>query len=315
MLGLRTPDRIQGPRLSLPPVAEEDFYQMAADDRGWGNGCMPDAGMLAVPDHEAGTNMPSKIQSEQVFGSLRADILACRLEPGAKLRINEIAEAEGVSLGAVREALSRLGAEGLVVPEAQKGYRVTPLSIEELLDLTEARVEIERIALMRSIERGDLDWETSLVGAWHKLSRLDQRVRESGQQIPDREVADQWYVAHSGFHQALVAACGSEKLLQIRFRLYEQAERYRRYSAPIASEKKRDVAAEHEGIFNACMARDAPLAGQLIADHLRRTASLLTNSPRLVAEDALPLDLTNEAADRGYESVAAGQREAAEPGE
>src|SRR5208283_1717760 len=129
------------------------------------------------------TNMTSKIQSEQIYDSLRADILSCHVEPGAKLRINEIAEAHEVSLGAVREALSRLGAEGLVVPEAQKGYHVSPLSIDELLDLTEARIEIERIALIRSIKRGDLDWETALVGAWHRLSRLDERVPSEGQQI------------------------------------------------------------------------------------------------------------------------------------
>src|SRR5271157_1164652 len=53
----------------------------------------------------------------------------------------------GSEPGAVREALSRLSAEGLVIAESQKGYRVAPLSADELLDLTEARVEIERIAL------------------------------------------------------------------------------------------------------------------------------------------------------------------------
>src|SRR5271166_5970357 len=235
--------------------------------------------LFTLVENAGETKMTSKIQSEQVFDSLRADILSCHVEPGAKLRINDIAEAHEVSLGAVREALSRLGAEGLVVPEAQKGYHVTPLSIDELLDLTEARTEIERIALTRSIKRGDLDWETALVGAWHRLSRLDERVRSEGQQI-----ADQWAIAHSGFHRALVAACGSEKLLQIRFHLYELAERYRRFSSPLADEKKRDVPAEHEAIFDAAMARDAPLAGQLIADHLDRTASLIVNSRRLATE-------------------------------
>src|SRR5271166_960084 len=240
--------------------------------------------LFTLVENAGETKMTSKIQSEQVFDSLRADILSCHVEPGAKLRINDIAEAHEVSLGAVREALSRLGAEGLVVPEPQKGYHVTPLSIDELLDLTEARIEIERIALMRSIKRGDLDWETALVGACHRLSRLDERVRSGGPQILDRQVWDQWAIAHSGFHQALVAACGSETLLRIRFHLYELAERYRRFSSPLADEKKRDVPAEHEAIFDAAMARDAPLAGQRIADHLDRTASLIVNSRRLATE-------------------------------
>ena len=237
--------------------------------------------------------MAPETQSEHAYDSLRADILACHLEPGAKLRINEIAEKQAVSLGAVREALSRLGAEGLVVPEAQKGYRVSPLSIDELLDLTEARVEIERIALIRSVERGELDWETSLVAAWHRLGRLDERARRNGGKAPDQQLLDQWGVAHSGFHQALVAACGSMKLLQIRFHLYELAERYRRYSAPIANEKKRDAGAEHQAMFDAAVARNAPLAGRLIAEHLRCTASLIVNSSRLASEKAAASDEAN----------------------
>ncbi len=120
--------------------------------------------------------MSNRTQSDRMFETLRGDILACRILPGSKLRINDIAETSEVSLGAVREALSRLGAEGLVIAESQKGYRVAPLSVEDLRDLTEARVEIERVALARSIAHGDLDWETDLVAAWHRLSRISRRV-------------------------------------------------------------------------------------------------------------------------------------------
>ena len=224
--------------------------------------------------------MPSKTQSDLVFDALRAEILSCHVQPGGKLRINEIAEAREVSLGAVREALSRLGAEGLVIAESQKGYHVTPLSVEELLDLTEARIEIERIALTRAIERGDLEWETGIVGAWHKLSRIDESLATD-----NLHLSDPWATAHAGYHKALVAACGSARLLQIRFQLYELTERYRRYSKPLAN-VNRDVAGEHQEIFDAVMARDATLAGRLIAEHLQRTVSLIVTSPRLATERA-----------------------------
>jgi DNA-binding GntR family transcriptional regulator len=238
------------------------------------------AARIAARHAKSRLKMTSKIQSVRVFDTLRAEILSCHVHPGSKLRINEIAETYEVSLGAVREALSRLGAEGLVIPESQKGYHVTPLSIAELLDLTEARIEIERLALRRSIERGDLEWETGLVGAWHKLSRLDER------EGPDRrKLSDQWAIAHAAFHQALVAACGSAKILQIRFQLYELAERYRRYSAPLAN-VDRDVAREHQDIFDAAMARDAMLATRLIAEHAQRTVSIIIGSPRLATEQA-----------------------------
>jgi GntR family carbon starvation induced transcriptional regulator len=302
---LKPLDRFREPQPGGPLHGEAQvrLLEIEGKDRRRGARTKPRA------SHANESEMAAKTQSEQTYDSLRADILACHLEPGGKLRINEIAEAQGVSLGAVREALSRLGAEGLVVPEAQKGYSVSPLSIDELLDLTEARVEIERIALMRSVERGDLDWETSLVATWHRLGRLDERALNTGGKPPDPELSDQWAVAHSAFHKALVQACGSETLLQIRFRLYELAERYRRYSAPIASEKKRDVHAEHQAIFDAAVARNAPLAGQLISEHLRATASLIVNASRLAAEEAVAPVRANVLRESGRKLVRSGAPE------
>ena len=162
-------------------------------------------------------------------------------------------------------------AEGLVIAESQKGYRVAPLSVEDLRDLTEARVEIEQIALARSIAHGDLDWETNLVAAWHRLSRISGRVEDDL-----RLLSDQWAIAHAAFHEALVNACGSAKLLQIRSQLYQQTERYRRYSGVVG--RDRDVFAEHKRIFDATIARESAVATDAIACHLRLTAEIITRS-------------------------------------
>jgi DNA-binding GntR family transcriptional regulator len=218
--------------------------------------------------------MSNRTQADRMFETLRSDILACRLLPGGKLRISDIAESSEVSLGAVREALSRLGAEGLVIAESQKGYHVAPISAEDLQDLTEARVEIECVALARSIALGDLDWETNLVAAWHRLSRV------SGPS--EGKASDQWAQAHAAFHAALAGACGSAKLLQIRNQLYQQTERYRRYSGVVARE--RNVAAEHQRIFDAAIARDAVGATEAIAKHLRLTADIIVASLKPVGE-------------------------------
>jgi len=221
--------------------------------------------------------MSAKTQSDRIFDTLQADILACRLIPGSKLRINEIADSSDVSLGAVREALSRLSAEGLVIAESQRGYRVSPLSIEDLRDLTEARVEIERIGLSRSIARGDLEWETNLVAAWHRLSKVPQP-------LPEDPNVGRWAAAHAEFHLALVTACGSNKLLQVRSQLYQQTERYRYYSGVV--DRERNVFAEHQAIFDAAIARDAAAAAEAIEAHLRMTTKIIIGSLVLQAEDA-----------------------------
>src|SRR3954468_1853004 len=93
----------------------------------------------------------AKSLTEAVVEALRADILTCRLLPGAKLKIGDLCTRFGVSLGAVREALSHLAAEGLVVAETQRGFQVAPVSAEDLADLTATRIDIEGLALRRSI--------------------------------------------------------------------------------------------------------------------------------------------------------------------
>ena len=52
------------------------------------------------------------------------------------------------------EALSRLAAEGFVLAESQRGFRVAPVSRDDLFDLAERRIELETNVLARSIERG-----------------------------------------------------------------------------------------------------------------------------------------------------------------
>src|SRR5690349_6839687 len=66
---------------------------------------------------------PSVNLTQRAYEELRADILSCRIPPGAKLKIQDLCTKFSVSLGAIREALSRLTSEGLVTAEPQRGFR------------------------------------------------------------------------------------------------------------------------------------------------------------------------------------------------
>jgi DNA-binding GntR family transcriptional regulator len=214
-------------------------------------------------------------QADLAYEALLAEILDCRLAPGAKITISDVAVRLGFSPGSVREALSRLAAEKWTVAAAQKGYSVTPVSIEELRDLTRTRIAIEQMCLRSAIAHGDVEWETAIVAAFHRLRRIPMRVAEA----PARLNAA-WVAAHTTFHAALAAGCDSPWLLTLRTMLYAQSERYRHLSVALAREK-RDVDAEHERILNACLARDGDLACVLIEDHLQRTSDILMTSPLL----------------------------------
>lgn len=222
---------------------------------------------------------PSGTQADQVFESLRADILSCRLAPGSKVRINEVAARLGVSLGAVREALSRMSAEGMTVAQAQKGYSVAPVSEDELLDLTATRVSIEQLCLRKAVERGDVDWETAIVATFHRLHRIPEY--DPGDPTLLNEA---WSLAHAAFHAALVAGGGSPSLLRIRAMLYAQTERYRRLSIPLRR-TERNVVTEHRAMVDAALARDADGLCGLIDDHLWTTTRILLASPVLSGGD------------------------------
>jgi len=65
----------------------------------------------------------------------------------------------------------RLVAEGLVVLEDHKGFRVAPVSQEEMLDIANTLLELEAIAIRQAIEKGDDRWEADIVARFHELSK------------------------------------------------------------------------------------------------------------------------------------------------
>lgn len=215
-------------------------------------------------------------QAETVCQLIRAEILEGRLLPGAKLNIKALEQRFEVSLGAIREALSRLGAEGMVVAEAHRGYRVAPVSKEELLDLTRTRVELESLCLSKAMQHGDVEWEIRIVAAAHRMERL--------QDIPSDEEARKapaWNQAHGAFHEALVSACPSVWLLRMRELLYAQSERYRLLSVPLDTDHHRDVKAEHKRLVDAVLARDEPAALKALEEHFFATVQIILRSPLL----------------------------------
>jgi len=136
-------------------------------------------------------------RTERVYEILRSDLLNGGLHPGQKLKMVELTERFGVSQSVVREALTRLTADGLLVATPQRGFRVRDLSIEDIAELTETRVQVESLALRLAVERGDLQWETGILAAHHRLERTPV-TRDDG------TVSEDWSTSHRDFHQALL---------------------------------------------------------------------------------------------------------------
>jgi GntR family carbon starvation induced transcriptional regulator len=210
-------------------------------------------------------------QTEDVYERLRTALLSGHYPPGHKLKISELCGEVQGSLGAVREALSRLLAEGLVHSEPYKGFHVSPVSPADLIDLTRTRIEVEKLCLASSLAHGDIAWEGRLVALLHELSR------SSGRETA--EAMGEWSRLHTVFHDTLVSACDSSWLLRLHRILHEQSERYRRLGLmvgaglndPSPQWPRRDTASEHKHLVEAAIARDVGRLSDLIATHIQRT--------------------------------------------
>lgn len=205
-----------------------------------------------------------------IYEALKEELLDSKHPAGRKLAIDKLAQRFGVSAGAVREALSRLTSDRLVISQPQRGFVVSPVSRADLIDLTEVRIEIETRCLRSSIENGTLEWEGQMLAIWHQLSNTQPN-------FSDPQEHQVWSRLHASFHDGLLACCTSQWWLHLRDQLYTQAERYRRMTQP-RSNSGRSVRDEHEAILNLALARDADGACAALAQHLQFTTDILLGS-------------------------------------
>lgn len=216
---------------------------------------------------------PPKTLSDQAYTNLREDIIHGIFPPEAKLRIEHLRKEYGVGATPLREALSRLTADGFVTAEGQRGFRVAPVSIEDLEDLTEMRILMEKQALRESIRKGDDAWESRIVATFYQL----EKVEEAGaQETPE------WEQRNRDFHAALISACTSSWLRRFYGILYDQHKRYRAIAISDHS-VPRDLHKEHQELYEAALSRDPDRACAAIDVHIRRTADV---TRQVLAEEA-----------------------------
>ncbi|MDR9439555.1 MAG: DNA-binding transcriptional regulator CsiR [Halomonas sp.] len=207
---------------------------------------------------------------------LKRDIIRGVFTPGEKLLMSGLKARYGLGIGPLREALSQLVAESLVVAISQRGYRVAPMSLSELADLYDARAQLEGLILELAIQRGGDDWEADMLAKAHTLAKVTE-VNTS------EELLDVWDTRHKAFHTAIAAGCNSPHLLKVRDSLFDQVERYRHlwlretvFSADALERKRR----EHAALVEVILSRDAPRAAEMMREHLMTPVPIITEVMR-----------------------------------
>lgn len=210
------------------------------------------------------------------YAWLKRDIIRGVYPPGKKLLMSHLKERYDLGVGPLREALSQLVTERLVVAISQRGYRVAPMTLAELEDIYDARAHLEAMILELAIERGDDMWEADILAKAHTLAKV---VEVKG--VDD--ALDIWDARHKAFHAAIEAGCGSPHLLQVRASLFNQAERYRHLwlrETVFSEQALQTKRQQHAALVEVVLARDAGRAATMMREHLMTPVPIIASIMR-----------------------------------
>lgn len=194
---------------------------------------------------------------------IRDMVLSGALAPGSRIQIDALRKTLDMGASPVREALSILSSEQLVVRHEQRGFRTPEISAADFAILLDTRCRVEALAFADAMRSGGPEWEERIVLLRYRLNALDRN-----------DNAAAWETAHRDFHSALISACPSQYLLNFCEQLYDLAVRYRNV-ASLAAYPSRKVDDEHAQIAEAALARDEARATTLLVDHYKTTGEFL----------------------------------------
>ncbi|SFJ56927.1 GntR family transcriptional regulator [Celeribacter neptunius] len=207
-----------------------------------------------------------KTAIETVHEQIRERVISGEIGPGERLHVDKLRLEFGVSTSTMREAISRLLIDNLVTSEQQRGFRVAPLSLKDFRDITDARKLIEAQALRISLANRTEAWEADLVAAYHRLSRIEERL--VGEE--KNEYAHDWDEWNANFHDCLVQNCDNAWLKRFRRTLHQHSYRYHRRLIGDHS-LRRDVRVEHKAIFDTAIAGDVAACVAEVEAHIEKS--------------------------------------------
>jgi GntR family transcriptional regulator, rspAB operon transcriptional repressor len=191
---------------------------------------------------------------DDIYSSLRNEILTCALAPGSELREQELATRFGVSKSPVREALLQLEREKLVTVMPRQGYRVAPISLSDAHDMFGFRQVLELACIAEAARNAN---EAQL--------RDMNRYREFRGDDPNAFIE-----YNRDFHCALAKASGNARMARASCDLIEEMDRLVRVSVnAVRGRDPQKLVEEHGAIIDAVQARDTKAAVNLLKNHIR----------------------------------------------
>lgn len=202
----------------------------------------------------------NKTVTQSTYDNIKLDIVFGRLAPEEKLTLQSMKDQYSVSISILRETLNRLSSDGFVKASPQRGFFVTPVSKQDLIEIGSLRTLLECHAIKESIQNGDGDWEGRLVSAHHKL-KIEETKILSG----DETNIAMWKQRDWEFHLATISACNSTNLLSLHAIIFAK---YLRYQLLIMTNRGETAALEHQHLCEAALDRDSEKAESILTKHI-----------------------------------------------
>ncbi|MFF7290999.1 GntR family transcriptional regulator [Microbacterium sp. NPDC008134] len=203
--------------------------------------------------------------AEQVADELRAAIHSGELAPGERLVERKLADRLGVSHIPVREALTRLAEERLIVREPRRGARVAELTASDLDDISSLRIVVEQFMAIRVQERWNADAAT----------RLDAIVAAMGAASPGD--IDEVLRQDRLFHETLAELAEHRFLDEISAQLRGRIAGFIRAANDALGVDEQDAhVRSHQEIVDALASGDPERVRTVVADHITRGARRIT---------------------------------------
>jgi DNA-binding GntR family transcriptional regulator len=197
--------------------------------------------------------------TDKAYNHIKDWIIGFQLKPGSHLSIQDLAEALGISRTPVREALSRLEQEYLVVRAPMKGFTVKALDLKEIEDLFEVRAAIEMLAIRQAAKRMNPQTRKQLEeGLKSTASWIGRGDRSRSLQL------------EQNFHMKILEASGNIPLVEIGRGILERIWSIQRFNI-ITSDVLTEAHGQHTEIFRSLCEGNVRQAEAAMRKHMNAT--------------------------------------------
>ncbi len=201
--------------------------------------------------------------TDKAYQAVKRDILECKLLPGVEVTGRELSARLDIGKVPLREALIMLGQEGLLQPIPRSGYRITPVTVQDVQDIFALRLLLEPEAARGAAGRIDREL----------LTRLNELCK-AGYEPGNRASESAFLRANREFHVAIADANGNIRLARVLGQLLEEMERLFHLGLAVR-DRTDEMIHEHQDLLIAIAAGDAEAAARSTIEQIESARKMV----------------------------------------